>query len=270
MQQDNKMELETRDVNIRLSSQEIVHHASVRVKEGEFVGLIGPNGSGKTTLLKSIYRQLKPSGGVILLDGRDMREIPYKESARDMGVVSQFTNLSFDLSVEDMVMMGRSPHKKAFSGDTKEDYAIVEEALRKVDMLDFRDRGFLTLSGGERQRIVLARALAQQVNILLLDEPTNHLDITYQLQIMDVVKSLHKGILAAMHDLNLTLMYCTYVYVMQHGEIIAYGRPEEVITPELIRRVYNVDCDIIRAPRSGKMHVIYYSSVDSKDADMPE
>ena len=124
-----------------------------------------------------------------------------------MGVVSQFNNLAFDFTVEDMVLMGRAPHKKAFEKDTEEDYAIAHEALRKVDMMDFKDRSFLTLSGGEKQRIILARTLAQQVEMLILDEPTNHLDIKYQIQIMDVVKSLGVGVLAALHDLNLTLMY---------------------------------------------------------------
>ncbi len=260
------MKLETKDVNVSINNKEIVRHASLLVKEGEFVGLIGPNGSGKTTLLKSIYRMLKPSGGVILLDGKDMREMSNKESAREMGVVSQFTNLSFDVSVEEMVMMGRVPHKNAFSRDTDEDYMIVEEALKKVDMLDFRDRSFLTLSGGEKQRILLARALAQQVRILLLDEPTNHLDITYQLQIMDVVQSLGTGVLAAMHDLNLTLMYCTYVYVLKNGEIVAHGRPEKVITAELIGSVYDVDCEIMESPKNGKLHVVYYSGLSRREA----
>ena len=253
------MNIEVKDVSVVLSRKQIVTDASLKVREKEFVGLLGPNGSGKTTLLKSIYRVLKPSSGVVLMDGTDMKAMTYRESARRMGVVSQFNNLSFDFTAMEMVLMGRSPHKRALDRDTEEDYRIAEDALRRVDMLDFRDRSFLTLSGGEKQRIILARALAQQVEMLILDEPTNHLDITYQIQIMDVVKSLGVGVLAALHDLNLTLMYCTYVYVLKEGRIVAHGPTEEVVTEKLIEDVYEVDCSAARNPVSGKLNVTFFS-----------
>lgn len=255
------MKLSADSVTVTISRKDIVKQVSVQVADGQFVGLLGPNGSGKTTLLKSIYRVLKPSAGIVTLDGTDIREMSYRESSKRMGVVSQFTNMSFDFTVEEIVLMGRAPHKKAFSQDTEEDYLIAEEALRKVDMLDFRDRMFMTLSGGEKQRILLARTLAQQVDILILDEPTNHLDIKYQIQIMDVVKSLGKGVLSALHDLNLTLMYCSYVYVLKNGRIVAHGPTEEVITKDLIRDVYEVDCEVERDSRSGKMRVTFYSMI---------
>ena len=252
------MEIESKGVSVTLSGREIVHRVSVQVKDRQFVGLLGPNGSGKTTLLKSIYRVLKPSEGAVCIDGEDIRRMSYRESAKRTGVVSQFTSMSFDFSVEEMVLMGRAPHKTALSRDTEEDYRIAEEALRRVDMLDFRDRSFLTLSGGEKQRILLARALAQQVEILVLDEPTNHLDIKYQIQIMDVVKSLGVGVLAALHDLNLTLMYCDYVYVLKNCTVGAEGPTEDVITEALIRRVYEVDCSVQRHPKTGKLHVVFF------------
>ena len=255
------MNIEVRDVTVSLSRKKIVRDVSLKVRENEFVGLLGPNGSGKTTLLKSIYRVLKPENGVILVDGDDLKDMSYRESARRMGVVSQFNNLSFDFTAMDMVLMGRSPHKRALARDTEEDYRIAEDALRRVDMLAFRDRSFLTLSGGEKQRIILARALAQQVEMLILDEPTNHLDIKYQIQIMDVVKSLGVGVLAALHDLNLTLMYCTYVYVLKDGRIVAHGPTEEVITEQLIQDVYEVDCSVARNPRSGKLNVTFFSRI---------
>ena len=255
------MELETRQVSVTLSRKEIVKQVSLQVKDGSFVGLLGPNGSGKTTLLKSIYRVLKPSHGTVLIDGRDINALSYRETARRMGVVSQFNNLSFDFTVEEMVLMGRAPHKRAFDRDTEEDYLIAEDALRRVEMLDFRDRSFLTLSGGEKQRIILARALAQQVEMLILDEPTNHLDIKYQIQIMDVVKSLGIGVLAALHDLNLTLMYCNYVYVLKDGRIVAHGPTESVITEDLIRNVYEVECSVARHPVTGKLNVTFFSRI---------
>lgn len=255
------MNIETKDVFVTLSKKQIVRGVSVKVRDGEFVGLLGPNGSGKTTLLKSIYRVLKPSGGTVLIDGDDINGLSFRETAKRIGVVSQFNNLSFDLTAQEMVLMGRAPHKKAFERDTAEDYLIAEDALRRVDMLEFRDRSFLTLSGGEKQRIILARALAQQVEMLILDEPTNHLDIKYQIQIMDVVKSLGVGVLAALHDLNLTLMYCTYVYVLKDGCVVAEGPTEEVITEKLIKDVYEVDCSLTRSPVSGKLNVTFFSKL---------
>lgn len=255
------MELKAQNVVVRLSNRDIVKQASLQVSGRQFVGLLGPNGSGKTTLLKSIYRVLKPAAGLITMDDVDIRQMSHRDSALKMGVVSQFTNMSFDFSVEEIVLMGRAPHKKALSKDTAEDFRIVEEALRRVNMLDFRDRSFLTLSGGEKQRILLARTLAQQVDMMILDEPTNHLDIKYQIQIMDVVKSLNVGVLAALHDLNLTLMYCDYVYVLKEGSVVAHGRPDDIINPELIREVYEVECDVLRHPKTGKLNVVYYSAL---------
>ena len=253
--------LECVDLSKRFGSVQALNEVNLKIEPGRVIGLLGPNGSGKTTLLKSIYRVLKPSGGVIWIDGADIRTMSHRETAKRMGVVSQFNALSFDFTVEEMVLMGRAPHKRAFDRDTEEDYRIAEDALRRVDMLDFRDRSFQTLSGGEKQRIILARALAQQVEMLILDEPTNHLDIKYQIQIMDVVKSMGVGVLAALHDLNLTLMYCSYVYVLKDGRIVAHGPTEEVITEQLIRDVYEVDCAVARHPVNGKLSVTFFSTL---------
>ncbi|MBQ8108545.1 MAG: ABC transporter ATP-binding protein [Clostridia bacterium] len=253
------MNLSTNNVSVTLSGRQIVKDVSLRVMGNSFVGLLGPNGSGKTTLLKAVYRVLKPSAGMVCLNDADIQTLSYRETARRMGVISQFTVMNFDFTVEEIVLMGRAPHKTAFSRDTEEDYRIAEEALRRVDMLKFRDRSYNTLSGGEKQRILLARTLAQQVELLILDEPTNHLDIKYQIQIMDVVKSLGVGVLAALHDLNLTLLYCDYVYVLKDGRIVAHGRTEEVITESLIRQVYEVDCSVERHPKNGRLHVTFFS-----------
>ena len=253
------MNLNAKDVSVTLSGREIVKQVSLEVKGHKFVGLLGPNGSGKTTLLKSVYRVLKPSAGLVTLDDVDIQKLAYRDTARRMGVISQFTVMNFDFTVEEVVLMGRAPHKTAFSRDTEEDYRIAEDALRRVDMLDFRDRNYNTLSGGEKQRILLARTLAQQVELLILDEPTNHLDIKYQIQIMDVVKSLGVGVLAALHDLNLTLLYCDYVYILKDGRIVAHGKTEEVITEKLIRDVYEVDCAVQRHPKNGRLYVTFFS-----------
>lgn len=152
--------------------------------------------------------------------------------------------------------MGRAPHKKALERDNAEDYRIADEALKTVGMLEFADRSFSTLSGGEQQRVILARALAQQTPCLILDEPTNHLDVTHQLQLLKIVKNLDVTVISAFHDLNIAAMFCDRIYVLQKGEIVGCGTPEEVLTPELIRKIYNVEAEIAR-DSSGQLHVLF-------------
>lgn len=252
------MDLALQNIKVELSHKKIVQDISLEVQKGEFVGLIGPNGSGKSTLLKTVYRVLKPSIGSILLDGIDLRNIKPSESAKKMGVVGQFNTINFDFTVFDMVMMGRTPHKGLLSADNPKDYEIAFTAIRKVGMEHFAQRSFSTLSGGEKQRILLARALAQEPQLLVLDEPTNHLDIKYQLQLLSIVKSLGIGVLAALHDLSLAAMYCDKLYVLKDGKLIASGSPGKVLTPELVREVYEIDCDIKENPDTGYLTITYY------------
>ena len=238
------MKLEAKDIEAVLGGNAILRGVSLEVEPNEFVGIIGPNGSGKSTLLKCIYRVLKPQAGIVKLDGTDIRELSYKKSAQSIAVLAQHNYYNFEFSVQDGVLMGRSPHKRAMERDNAQDYAIVAQALETVGMADMAKRSFSTLSGGEQQRVILARALAQQTPCLILDEPTNHLDIKYQLQLMDFVKGLNRTVISAIHDLNIAAMYCDWLYVMYRGEILAKGTPKDVLTPELIRKVYEVDADV--------------------------
>ncbi|MDB8804043.1 MULTISPECIES: ABC transporter ATP-binding protein [unclassified Romboutsia] len=252
------MHIKTEGVKLSIGNNDILKGIDINVENKEFVGIIGPNGSGKSTLLKCIYRNLKPSSGVIMLGDEDLSTIPIKESAKKLAVLSQHNYYDFDFKVYDIVLMGRSPHKKIMERDSKEDFEIVDDALEKVGMIDFKERSFNTLSGGEQQRIILARALAQQTDCLVLDEPTNHLDIKHQLQLMSIVKGLNIEVIAAIHDLNIALMYCDKIYVLKDGKIIAYGTPSEVMTKELIKEVYEVDA-IINKDENGKLVSISYN-----------
>lgn len=251
------MNLETKDLKVSLNKNEILKGIDIELGNKEFIGIIGPNGSGKSTLLKCLYRNLSPSSGSIYIDNIEIGKISTRESAKKIGVLAQHNHHSFDFTVLDMVLMGRSPYKKLMDRDTKEDYDIVYEAIDKVNIRHLANRSFNSLSGGEQQRVILARALAQKTKCLILDEPTNHLDIKYQLQLMEIVKNLGIEVIAAIHDLNIAAMYCDKIYVLKNGEIVAYGTPKDVLTKELIKEVYDVDAKVIKDEEDDSINIIY-------------
>lgn len=244
------------DLKVKIGQAEIIKEVSLDLEKGDFVGIIGPNGSGKSTLLKSIYRTLKPTAGTVYIEGSNVANMPYRESAKRMAVVGQHNEHKFEFNVFDMVMMGRAPHKSFMERDTIKDKEIAMDALKKVSMEAFVDREYSSLSGGEKQRVILARALAQESDLLILDEPTNHLDVKHQLEIMNVVQSLDTTVLFAVHDLNIALMYCNKICIIVDGQIQAVGNPEALITPEMIAAVYGVRATIIKR-KNGKKHVIF-------------
>ena len=171
------MEILAEAVKMAFGSKEILKGIDFSLHNKEFVGIIGPNGSGKSTFLKCVYRVQKPTDGKITFNGTPLDELSYRESALQLAVVAQHNVYSFDFSVLEVVLMGRSPHKKMLERDNLNDYRIAREALATVGLADFEERSFATLSGGEQQRVILARALTQQTECLVLDEPTNHLDM---------------------------------------------------------------------------------------------
>lgn len=242
------MELSAQGMDVSIGKKEIVRNVSILVKKRQFVGLIGPNGCGKSTLLKSIYKSIVPQKGTVYLGDMNILNTTEKKVSRRLGVVGQFNEMNFDLSVEQMVMLGRTPHKKLLESDKREDYDIVEDALTRTNLLHYKDRSYLSLSGGEKQRVVLARTIAQQPQFMILDEPTNHLDIRYQLEILSCVKELNIGVLAALHDLEMAAYYCDYIYAVKQGEIYAHGTPEQVLTPETIESLYQVKCQTFINP----------------------
>lgn len=238
-------------------SEDVVRGVSMYADEGEFVGIIGPNGCGKSTTLKNVYGALKPRAGEIFLDGESVNAMPPRERAVRMAVVGQENELTFDFRVEEIVAMGRNPHKRLFEADTGKDREIVADALHRVGMSDFALRGFRSLSGGEKQRVLIARAIAQRSKFMILDEPTNHLDISYQLSVFETVRSLGVTTLAAIHDMNLASLFCDRIYVMRAGEVYACGTPDEIITPKLIHEVFGVTADIHKHELTGRPHAAF-------------
>ena len=253
----DNLNLNAKHVSVSLSGVDIVKDISIKVENKQFVGIIGPNGCGKSTLLKSIYKVIKPQNGTVFLGNKDVIRSSARIVSKDMGVVGQFNDLNFDFTVQEMVMMGRTPHKKLMETDNTQDYKIVADALAQVNLTEYRDRSYLTLSGGEKQRVILARAIAQEPKFLVLDEPTNHLDIKYQIQILSVVKSLNIGVLAALHDLPMAATYCDVLYVIKDGITIASGSPKDVLSKELIRQVYEIDCELYTNPITGDLAIAY-------------
>ena len=251
------MRLQIENMTFSYGETNTVDDVCLNVKKGEFVGLIGPNGSGKSTVLKNLYRALKPDKGSVMLDGDDLLAMSHKKAALKLGVVGQENEAPFDFLVEEIVAMGRSPHKKLFDIDTAHDKYIVHHALEHIGMENMAKRSYQNLSGGEKQRVIIARVIAQESDFLLLDEPTNHLDINYQLQIFDFVKRLGVTVLSAMHDLNMAALYCDRIYVLNDGKVVLQGTPEDVLTEENILNVYGVRCDVSKHQITEKVSITF-------------
>ena len=255
------MKLEVRDIKYSIDQKLIVKGVSLGIREGDFVGLIGPNGCGKSTLLKNIYKVYKPDSGTVYIDGRDLSEMSSKETAKEMSVMQQENNVEFDMTVYDMVMLGRFAHQNLWNNDKIREREIVENAIKEVGMEGYEERSFLSLSGGEKQRTLVARALVQESKLIILDEPTNHLDIGYQYQIMNILKAQNLTVFSSIHDMNIAACYCDKIIMMKSGHIVKVGTPEEVIVPDMIKGLFGVDTQITKNPITGKPNVIFLPEI---------
>ena len=252
------MRLQVDHVSWSVDGRPILRDVSLAVEPGSITGLIGPNGSGKSTLLRCVYRALKPDSGTITLDGEDLIRMDSRETARRVAVVLQEYPSDFQFTVGEIVSMGRNPHKGMFDRDTPSDRSIIRDSLARVGLAGFSHRNFNTLSGGEKQRVIIARTLAQQASFLVLDEPTNHLDIRYQLETMELVRDLGLTTLAALHDLNIAADYCDLIHVIDSGQIVASGRPLEVLQPDIIAEVFGVGASVGEDTLTGRPHISFY------------
>lgn len=236
-----------------------LHGIEAEVETGRITTIIGPNGCGKSTLLGVMSRHHAPSSGEIVLDGKTISTYTPKEFARKLAVVHQHNQAPSDLTVEKLVQYGRMPHRKWLSGDREEDERAVERALAGTNLLEKRQQRIDGLSGGERQRVWIAMALAQDTPILFLDEPTTYLDIYYQLEILELVKRLNEEfaitIVMVLHDINQAIRYSDRIIVMKDGRIHKTGKPQEIITEQLMQEVYGVQVSIRHEDDIG-MHII--------------
>lgn len=230
-------------------TNEVIKGLDLSIKQGKVTTLIGANGCGKSTLFNLITKNLRPNSGEIRLEGKDISQVKLKDFARQVAIVHQYNTAPADISVEKLVAFGRTPyHGLGSPSNSEEDEEKIKRALEITNTEKLKDKAVAQLSGGQKQRVWIAMALAQDTKILFLDEPTTYLDIRYQLQILKLVRKLNEEygmtVIMVLHDINQSLYYSDEIVAMKDGRITAQGKPEEIITSELIKNVYDVELGI--------------------------
>jgi iron complex transport system ATP-binding protein len=253
--------LVARDISWSVGGTRILDGVSLDAHAGQVLGIIGPNGAGKTSLLRILAGLRRPQAGSVTIGGVDVTRLRRREVARRLAIVEQSPEVHADISVEETVALGRTPHRTAFAPLDGADRDAIESSLELTGMGGLRGRSWQTLSGGEQQRVQLARALAQEPEVIVLDEPTNHLDIRYQLDVLALLRSLDVTVVTALHDLNLAARYCDRIAVLHAGGVRAIGTPETVFSPELIRSVYEVEAVVERSAHTGSPLITYVRTV---------
>lgn len=244
------MGIKIKNLNFSYGDKQILKNINMEIQKGKLIGILGPNGCGKTTLLKNILGYINRNTDSIEIFGKKEKGYSQKEKARIMAFVPQKSSLMTDISVEDFVVMGRLPHlKNNWEGYTVKDKEISRNILKMMKLEKFEKRIALSLSGGEFQKVLLARALTQEPKILLLDEPTSALDLNHAVELMQITEKLVKDknitSVVVLHDLNLASMFCEELYMMKDGEVLYRGTPKEIMTKEILKEIYNLNCEIV-------------------------
>lgn len=250
------MKLTVDQLAVTLDRRPILREVTLEASKGDIVGLVGPNGSGKSTLLRTVYRSLRPAGGVVRVGGDDVWEPSARTAARRTTAVLQDAGTTTGLRVTEIVTLGRTPHHGPMGRDGAEDREAVAEAVARCGVTPFADRDYATLSGGERQRVLLARALAKRPRLLVLDELTNHLDIRARFELLDLIRGTGVTTLAALHDLDLAARLCDHLAVLHEGAVVTAGPVLDVLTPDVLRDVFGVRGDTRRHP-DGVVRITY-------------
>ncbi|MGH9150894.1 MAG: ABC transporter ATP-binding protein [Acidimicrobiales bacterium] len=257
-------------VSVRYGEFDAIADLDVNFERQSVTALVGPNGSGKSTLLRALGRLVRPSLGCVLLDGADIAHLPTREVARRLGVLPQGPTAPGGITVAELVEQGRYPHAGPLRMLRRQDHDAIEKALRVTGMECFVDRAVDSLSGGERQRAWIALTLAQCAPVLLLDEPTTFLDVRFQLEVMELIRSLNEGtgltVVMAIHDLHHAARYADRIIALSRGGLVADGRPSEVLTTELLEGVFGVKANIVVDPASGLPVAIPYGVATAESA----
>ncbi len=255
-----RVRLAAEHVRLAYDDTVVVHDLDLELTEGSFTAIVGPNGCGKSTLLRALGRLMRPSGGQVLLDGRAIARTPTREVAKVLGLLPQSPIAPEGLTVADLVARGRHPHQSWVRQWSRDDEAVVAEALEWTDMAELAARPVDALSGGQRQRAWISMALAQGTDLLLLDEPTTYLDLAHQIDVLELVGRLHaergRTVALVLHDLNLAARYAQRLVAMKDGVLVASGTPAEVLTEQLLADVFDLEARIVPDPVTGTPMVV--------------
>ena len=255
-----RVRLAAEQVRLAYDDRVVVHDVDLELTDGSFTAIVGPNGCGKSTLLRALGRLLRPAGGQVLLDGRAIARTPTREVAKVLGLLPQSPIAPEGLTVADLVARGRHPHQSWVRQWSRDDEAVVAEALEWTDMAELAERPVDELSGGQRQRAWISMALAQGTDLLLLDEPTTYLDLAHQIDVLELVGRLHaergRTVAVVLHDLNLAARYAQRLVAMKDGVLVASGTPAEVLTEELLADVFDLEARIVPDPVTGTPMVV--------------
>ncbi|MFV0557532.1 MAG: ABC transporter ATP-binding protein [Enterococcus sp.] len=240
----------------------IINNLSITIPEGQIVGLIGPNGSGKSTLLKTLVRIIQPQSGAVFLDEEHLKNISTKEIAQKMALLAQSGESALGLTIYDIVSFGRYPYQKGFRPLSKTDLAEIDWALAATNLTHLANQRVDSLSGGQKQRVFIAMALAQDTDIVILDEPTTYLDPAHQLEILNLLVKINqekkKTIILSIHDLNLASRFCDYLFALKAGQLVFEGTPEQVLTVEHLRTLFDIEALLATYPNTQKPLLVSY------------
>ncbi|MEE3853278.1 ABC transporter ATP-binding protein [Gordonia sp. LSe1-13] len=252
--------LRAEGLSVGYDERTVIADLDIAIPGAQITSIIGPNGCGKSTLLRALSRLLPPRAGTVYLDDEDINRMRPKTVARTLGLLPQNPIAPEGLTVADLVIRGRHPHQRWYQQATAADEAAVARALEQTETADLADRTIDALSGGQRQRVWIALTLAQETDLLLLDEPTTYLDLAHSVEILDLVQTLRtehgKTVVMVLHDLNLAARYSDSLFVMREGQIMAHGRPGDVITSELLEDAFGLQAHVMEDPIAGGPMII--------------
>lgn len=256
------MALKAKQITLGYKNTIVLDDINVVIPKGKVTMLVGSNGCGKSTFLKAMARLLRPLQGSMEVNGLDVFLSPSKKVARQLSILTQNREIISELTVFNLVKQGRYPHQSFLQQYSKQDEAIIHDALKKTGTYEIKDKKLNELSGGQLQRAWIALTLAQDTDVLLLDEPTNHLDLKYKIEILDLLKDLNKQeqrtIVVVLHDINLACRYADYIISLKDGNINAQGDPKEIVTESFIKEVFDMDSVVIEDPIHKTPLVIAY------------